>query len=366
MSDDAPLRRLPLHEEHVHLGARMAPFAGWDMPLQYEGIVAEHEAVRGRAGLFDVSHMGRVTVEGPDAGARLRSVTTFDVRRLGVGEAHYSLYCTESGGIADDIFVYHVAAERWVVVHNAANAASDFARLSAVAPDARDVTTETVMLALQGPEALDVARAVLDAPALGELPPRHCLELPWNEAIVLVSRTGYTGEDGVECILPPEPGRALWAALIDAGVRPAGLGARDTLRLEASLVLHGHDIEETTNPYEAGLGWTVTLDDGDGFVGRNELARLRDEPPRRRLSQVRLRERAVPRAGYEVVVPEHGVESVATLTSGTFGPTLRAGICMAYLPVEYARTGTSLAVLIRDRAVPAEVVRRPFYRARRG
>ena len=222
------------------------------------------------------------------------------------------------------------------------------------------------MLAVQGPEALEVARAVLDAPALGELPARHCLELRWAEADVLVSRTGYTGEDGVECILRAEPGRALWTALLDAGGRPVGLGARDTLRLEASLVLHGHDVDETTNPYEAGLGWTVTLDDGAGFVGRDELSRLHDEPPRRRLSQVRLHERSVARAGYEVVIPEHGPEPVATLTSGTFGPTLRAGIGMAYLPVEYAKPGTRVEVLIRERPVPAEVVRRPFYRAERG
>lgn len=358
---DAPLLRLPLHDRHVALGARLAPFAGWEMPLQYESVLDEHHAVRERAGVFDVSHMGRVVLDGPDVGERLRSVTTFDVRRLEPGEAHYSLYCTPAGGIADDIFVYRLAPERWFVVQNAANAAAGFARLRAALPEARDVTAATVMLAVQGPQAMALLADVLSAgEALEAVGARHCLEWSWRGVEVLLARTGYTGEDGMECILPADAGGALWDALVAVGVRPAGLAARDTLRLEAALPLHGHDIDETTNPFEAGLGFAVTLDDDATFTGRGALEALHATPPPRKLACIRLLERGVPRAEMDVLGP--GGDTIAALTSGTFSPTLRAGIGMAYLPTALATTGTTLQVRVRDRALPAEVVRRPFYR----
>lgn len=363
MSAADPLRQLPLHERHAAHGARFAPFAGWDMPLQYQGVIEEHRAVREQAGIFDVSHMGRVLIEGPESGSRLRAVTTFDVQRLAPGEAHYSLYCTAEGGIADDVFVYRLDVERWLVVHNAANAVAGFARVSAAAPGARDVTAETVMLAVQGPDALrHLGEVIGAAEALAALEPRHCLELAWRDASLIVGRTGYTGEDGAECIAPVEAGPSLWDALVAAGVQPAGLGARDTLRLEAALPLHGHDIDESTNPYEAGLGWAVPLEDAAPFTGRAALERLHETPPSRRLSCLRLLERAVPRAGQAVLDAAGGSAPVSILTSGTFSPTLRTGIGMAYLPVELSRPGTPLAVLVRERAVAAEVVRRPFYR----
>jgi aminomethyltransferase len=364
---DGPLRRLALHERHVAAGARMSPFAGWEMPLQYAGIIAEHTAVRSAAGIFDVSHMGRVRVEAAaDAAAlaaRIRAITTYDVTRLRGGRAHYSLYCTDEGGIADDVMVYRLDDARWLIVHNAANAEPDAARVQAATAGAgRDVGGETVMLAVQGPRALDVLAGVLDEDvrAIG---PRRCAELTWRGARVFVGRTGYTGEDGAECVLDPEPGGALWDACVGAGAQPCGLGARDTLRLEAALPLHGHDISAETDPYAAGLGWTVTLEDGADFSGRSALAALAEREPPRRLSCLRLLDRGVPRAGYAVRTGDgDDGPGAVTLTSGAFSPTLRVGIAMAYLPVAVSAPGTRLAIVIHGRDVPAEVVPRPFYR----
>jgi len=365
MTDAAPgaLRQTALIDRHRAAGARLVPFAGWEMPIQYEaGILAEHEAVRTHAGVFDVSHMGRTWVREPDAGARIRSVTSFDVTRLAPGQAHYSLYCNEDGGIEDDIFVYRATAERWLLVHNAANAAPDFTRLAAAAPSAENVTAATVMLAVQGPAAVGLASAVLDTP-LGELAARNCREVSWRGAEVLAGRTGYTGEDGIECILDAEPGLALWDALLAAGVAPAGLGARDTLRLEAALPLHGNDIGPATTPYEARLGWAVSLDDGASFTGRDALAALKEQPPAWRLSCLRVEERGVPRHGYAVFASDAPEASpVTTLTSGAFSPTLRLGVALAYLPVALAAPGTQLFVDLRGRLTPAIVVPRPFYR----
>ena len=373
------LRQLALRERHAARSARFAPFAGWEMPLQYEGIVAEHEAVRTRAGVFDVSHLARAWLCGREAGARLRSVTTFDVTALDAGVAHYSLYCNAAGGIEDDVFVYHLPGERWLVIHNAANAEPDFARLEAAAGDATsevtasEVTAQTVMLAVQGPEAIALLARLL-GDAFAALEQRACAELDWRGAPLLVARTGYTGEDGAECIVPADRAPELWDALLAAGAAPCGLGARDTLRLEAALPLHGNDIDSTTNPFEAGLGFAVSLDDGAPFTGRAALEAAKAEPRTRRLAHLRARARGVLRAGYAVhrladdgveSGPEHGGlagEPVARLTSGAFSPTLRLGIGMAYLPVELAAPGTVLAVDVRGRALPVEVVRRPFYR----
>ncbi len=355
------LTPLALRERHEALGARFAPFAGWEMPLQYEGIVAEHHAVRGRAGVFDVSHLARAWVEGPEAAGLLRSVTTFDVTSLPVGKAHYSLYCTGEGGIADDIFIYHLPGDRWLVIHNAANADADFERLRAVAGGAAsEVTPETVMLAVQGPEAVALLTGVLGAGFAG-LEQRDCAELDWRGTPVLVARTGYTGEDGGECIVGADHAAALWDAFIEGGATPAGLGARDTLRLEAALPLHGNDIDASTQPYEAGLGFAVTLDDGAPFTGREALAEAKAQPRTRRLAHVVAKERGVLRTHYAVREP--GVEEpVSHLTSGAFSPSLRLGIGMAYLPVRLAKPGVALEVDVRGRALPVEVVRRPFYR----
>jgi aminomethyltransferase len=358
----AGLRRLALHERHTAAGARFAPFAGWQMPLQYEGIVAEHEAVRTGAGVFDVSHLGRVWARGPEAGARLRSVTTFDVSSLSPGQAHYSLYCNERGGVEDDVFVYRVDGDRWLVAHNAANAAPDFARVrAALGEAAEDATGETVMLAVQGPEAPGIL-ATLFGDAYASLAPHECCEVAWNGATVFVARTGYTGEDGGEVVVPVEAAASFWDACLERGARPAGLGARDTLRLEAALPLHGNDIDATTSPFEAGLKFAVTLDDGAPFIGRDALARLAGRKPERRLACIRADERgAVFRHGCAVIDADG--RRIAELTSGAYSPSLRVSVGMAYLPAASLSPGTRLAVDVRGRAVPAEVVRRPFYRA---
>lgn len=375
------LRQLALRDRHQALGARFVPFAGWEMPLQYSGIVAEHQAVRSGVGVFDVSHLGRVWLRGPGAAARLRSVTTFDVSAIAPGNAHYSLYCEPDGGIADDVFVYRLSDERWLIIHNAANAAADFARLDAASTGAdveiEDVSDETVLLAVQGPRAAALLVDVL-GDAYAELAPRQCVELPWRGATVLVARTGYTGEEGAECIASGDVAGALWDALTAGGALPAGLGARDTLRLEAALPLHGQDIDETTNPYEAGLGFAVMLEDGADFIGRSALLKLHESRPARRLAHLRATERGVLRHGYAVhsaedaSVESHGAEihsakgldspPLTRLTSGAFSPTLRTGIGMAYLPTQFLPSGTRLVVDVRGRAVRAEVVRRPFYR----
>ena len=356
------LRNLALRDRHEAAGARFAPFAGWEMPLQYAGTVREHEAVRQRVGVFDVSHLGRAWLGGPRAAALLRSVTTFDVTTLEVGKAHYSLYCNSSGGIDDDVFIYHLPGERWLVVHNAANAEADFERLCSVAADASDATDDTVMLAIQGPEAIGLLSGVLDG-GIAALAPRDCVELDWAGVPVLFARTGYTGEDGGECIVGVEAAAALWDALVGAGAEPAGLGARDTLRLEAALPLHGNDIDATTHPYEAGLGFAVSLDDEAPFTGRDTLAEAKAQPRTRRLCHLAARARGVPRAGHAVCRP--GGEAVTQLTSGGFSPTLGLGIAMAYLPTELASPGVRLEVDVRGRALPVEVVRRPFYRKER-
>lgn len=356
------LTPLVLRAQHLAAGARFAPFAGWEMPLQYGGIVSEHLAVRTGVGVFDVSHLARAWLEGPAAAQQLRSVTTFDVTALPVGRANYSLYCNEDGGIADDVFLYHLPGDRWLVIHNAANADADFARLQAVAGSAaREVTPETVMLAVQGPQALALLTSVL-GDAVASLQPRDCLDLQWRGASVLLARTGYTGEDGGECIVPADRAADLWDALLSGGATPCGLGARDTLRLEAALPLHGADIDASTHPFEAGLGFAVSLDDGADFTGRAALAQLKEQPRPRRLAHLAARARGVIRAGFAVREPG-GSEPLAQLTSGAYSPSLKLGIGMAYLPVEYAKRGTMLEVDVRGRALPVEVVRRPFYRS---
>lgn len=361
------LRRLALAAQHEAAGARFAPFAGWDMPLQYAGIVAEHEAVRKDVGVFDVSHLGRAWVRGATAGRGIRVATTYDVTRIEPGSSHYSLYCNAGGGIEDDIFVYRVAEDRWLVAHNAANAEPDYARLEAAATaagaQAEDWTGDSVMLAVQGPNAPALLARLL-GPACAEIPLRACLELDWQGIPVFFARTGYTGEDGGECIVAAEHAATLWDALLAAGAQPIGLGARDTLRLEAALPLHGHDIDPRHEPYSAGLGFAVSLDDGASFVGRGALAEFASEPSGIQLVCLRATERgAVFRTGAEVYLEADIFDHViAHLASGAFSPTLRVSIGMAYLPAEFAVVGTRVTVDIRGQRVLAEVVRRPFVR----
>jgi aminomethyltransferase len=363
-SGEAPtLRRTALYAQHVAQGGRMVPFAGWEMPVQYKGIVEEHHAVRRRVGLFDVSHMGRLEVTGPDAASFLRSLVTYDIARLEVGAGHYGVVCQEDGGILDDVYVFRLADERFLMVVNSANAdrIRDWAH-EHLAPSLRatleDRQAETVMLALQGPDAHRyLARLV---PPLTEgLRPRRCAEVSLADVTVFFSRTGYTGEDGIEIILPSAAGVVLWKWFLEYGVQPCGLGARDSLRLESALLLYGNDIDTTTNPFEAGLGWVVSFDDGADFIGREALLRIRDADVQRHLVCLQAQERGVMRAGYPIL---HSGRRVSELTSGGFSPTLAVSIGMAYLPPELASVGTELQVDVRGRPLRAQVVERPFYK----
>ncbi len=359
----ASTRQLPLASQHRELGARFVPFAGWEMPIQYSGIVEEHRAVRERAGVFDVSHMGRLFVAGSDAGRLLRCALTYKVDQLERGEAHYAFFCADDGGILDDVFVYRMDETRFLVVNNATNASVGRERLAACAEARMDAEVldrqdTTVMLAVQGPDAPEFLARVIGPETPTELPRRRCLEREFLGYKLFVSRTGYTGEDGFELVTSVEAGGRLLERLTAEGVAPCGLGARDTLRLEAALPLYGNDIDATTNPWEAGLGFAVSLDDEADFAGRAALAAAREGGLTRRLACFRATERGVMRAGHPVL---HGGEAVGKVSSGGFSPMLNASIGMGYLPVELTKEGTELEVEVRGRPLPAVVVRRPFY-----
>jgi aminomethyltransferase len=354
------VRKTPLYDLHERLGARIVPFAGWAMPVQYRGIVEEHRAVRARAGVFDVSHMGRLFIVGAGAPRLVRRAVTFDVAALPEGRGHYTLLCNDDGGILDDPYVYRLDVQRLLVVGNSSNAERDAARIASfvAGTDAEllDRQDETVMLAVQGPAAAGyLARAL--GPEVAALEKRACTELPFMRHKLFVSRTGYTGEDGFELVTSAEGGRALWRQLTSDGVEPCGLGARDTLRLEAALPLYGQDLDETTNPYEAGLGWVVSLDDGAEFAGREALTRIKAAGVTRKLACLRALDRGVMRHGNSVL---YDGDEVARVASGGHSPTLNLSIAVAYLPLALSKPGTQLTVDVRGRAIPVEVVKRPF------
>jgi aminomethyltransferase len=363
MSDSqAPdLRKTALFDLHERQGARIVPFSGWAMPVQYKGIVEEHHAVRRSAGIFDVSHMGRLFAVGTGAASLIRRAVTYNVTKLAAGRGHYTLLCTSDGGILDDPYVYRLDEQRFLVVGNAANAEHDAAHVAALVEDGMDVELmdrqeQTVMLAVQGPAASGYLSRVV-GPEVAAMPKRACTELPFMQYKLFVSRTGYTGEDGFELVTSVEAGRALWRQLLAEGVEPCGLGARDTLRLEAALPLWGSDIDTTTNPYEAGLGWVVSLNDGADFIGRAALEQIKRDGVTQKLSHLRATGRGVIRDTYPVMKDGKQVASVA---SGGFSPTLGTSIAMAYLPLELTAEGTHMEVDVRGRGVPVEVVPRPF------
>jgi glycine cleavage system T protein (aminomethyltransferase) len=363
----ATLRKTPLFDLHEREGARIVPFAGWAMPVQYSGIVDEHRAVRERAGMFDVSHMGRLFVVGADAERLLRRAVTYNVAKIGEGHGHYTLLCNEDGGIIDDPYVYRLDEQRFLFVGNASNADRDTAQLRSLIEPGMDVELldrqeQTVMLAVQGPAAEGHMARNIGA-EVAALEKRRCTELPFMQYKLFVSRTGYTGEDGFEIVTSVEAGRAAWRQLRADGVEACGIGARDTLRLEAALPLWGNDIDESTNPYEAGLGWVVSLDDdaprGAGFVGRDALARIKAAGVTRKLACLKALDRGVIRDHYAIM---HGGAQVATVASGSHSPTLGVSIAMAYLPLDLVAEGTELTVDVRGKPVHVAVVPRPFVR----
>jgi aminomethyltransferase len=362
------LRRTPLHARHLAADARLVDFAGWDMPVQYRGVIEEHLAVRQRAGLFDVSHMGEILVTGPSALEAVQRLTSNDASRLRDGQAQYSALTTERGTPVDDILVYRLAADRYLLVVNAANDDKDFAWVAERMPSgarAEHASDRYAQLALQGPRAAAILARLTKAP-VEELPSFSFVEHTVAGRRALVARTGYTGEDGFEIYGDPTDAPALWDALLEAGrpesIEPCGLGARDTLRLEACLMLYGQDIDDTTTLLEAGLGFIVKLDKGD-FIGRDALARQKQEGPARRLVGFEMVERGIARHGYPVAVEGRNAGEVA---SGTYGPFIRRNVGLTYLPTSLAREGQDIDVIIRARPVKARVVRTPFYRRPKG
>ena len=359
---ESTLRRTPLYDAHLKAGARMVPFGGWEMPVQYTGIIEEHRRVRSRVGLFDVSHMGEFEVEGPGALDAVQRLTTNDASALVVGQLQYSLLCDPDGGVVDDATVYRLGSEHFMITVNASNIDKDWAWAIEQAPHAgwRNQSAATGLIAVQGPRAEAL---------VGRLADRDVTALPYFRSqrggvagvATLISRSGYTGEDGFELYVPWDDTRHLWQALLDAGaadeVAPIGLGARDTLRLEMRYTLYGNDIDQTTNPIEAGLGWAVKPAKG-AFIGREAIERVRAEGPRRRLVGLEMADRSIARHGYPVVA---GGGSIGVVTSGSYGPSVERSIALAYVETGHAAIGSALAVEIRGQARPARVVRTPFH-----
>lgn len=352
------LRRTPLEDEHRRLGAKLGAFAGWLMPIEYGGTITEHTAVREAVGLFDLTHLGKVEVEGSGALATLQRVLTNDVSTLEVGEARYSLVCTERGGVVDDLIAYRRGEEDFLVVPNAANTQRVLAILEQEAEGAEvRHRPDLVTIAVQGPGAFALVESLFpEAPGLAFM---GCATATYRDAPVFVCRSGYTGERGVELFPPPSVAAELWRELMergsDAGVRACGLGARDTLRLEMGYPLHGNDLDEDHTPLEAGLSWAVTLDKGD-FIGREALLRQKEEGIPRRLRGLRMTGRLIPRPHY--IVSMDG-RKVGETTSGSFSPTLRIGIGMAYLDPE-VEPGATVEVDVRGKRGEAEIVKPPF------
>jgi aminomethyltransferase len=343
------LLRTPLYERHVALGARMVPFAGWEMPVQYEGVIPEHRAVRGDCGVFDVSHMGRFELEGPKVPAALQRLLSNDLDKVDVGGAQYTLLTNERGAIIDDLIVYRVEGGRFFLIVNAGNREADFDWIlehAGAGTDLRDKTEEFALLAVQGPGSLE--RLGLDEAAA------FTWEMGEVDGIeVMVNRTGYTGEQGVELMVMTEDAGALWDAVVERGATPCGLGARDTLRLEVCYPLHGNDIGPDTDAISAGLGWVCALD--TEFTGVEELRRIKAEGPARKLVAFVMQDPGIPRQGMAI---EEGGE----VTSGSHSPMLDRGIGMGYVDAEHTEPGTTLTIDVRGRPRRAEVVKKPIYK----
>jgi aminomethyltransferase len=347
------LKRTPLHARHVTAGARLVPFAGWEMPVQYAGILEEHAAVRGAAGVFDVSHMGQIETTGPEADALLQRLLSNDVRRIGEHGAQYSVLCRDDGGVLDDLFTYRLAPDRFLTVTNASNHERNLAWFQHHAEgfDAtvRDRIADFAMLAVQGPRA----RALVAGLAREELPARFATREQTMAGIadVLVCGTGYTGEDGVELLVAPDAAVALWDAVVDAGAAPVGLGARDTLRLEACFHLYGNDLSEDRGPIEAGLGWCCKEE--TGFVGADAVAAAREHGTAEKLVPFVMTGPGIARHGNPVV-------GGGVVTSGTHSPVLGHGVGLAYLPADRCAAGDAFEIDVRGKTRSAEVRTRPL------
>jgi aminomethyltransferase len=365
------LKRTALFEEHQKLGGRLIDFGGWELPVQYTGVLDEHTACRQAAGLFDVSHMGEVHVEGPDAEAFLNYLVSNNVAKLAVGQAQYNLLCNSRGGLVDDLVIYRRSPERFLVVVNASNSDKDFTHMKEVAAafprrnfNLTDESANYSQIAIQGRNAA----AILQKITRTDLSPIKNYWFSEGQVVqgvpAILARTGYTGEDGFEVYVPWDRGPEVWRALLDAGrnlgLKPCGLGARDTLRLEMKYPLYGHELSDETNPLEAGLGWVVKLDKGD-FVGRASIAAAKEAGLKRQLVGLKSVERGIPRQGYSVYSSD-GVTRLGEITSGTQSPSTKDAVGIAYIALPHASVGSRVTIDVRGVKIPAEVVPTPFYK----
>ena len=358
---DQPLKQTPLNQLEKALGGKMVDFGGWELPVQYSGILEEHEAVRTSAGVFDVSHMGELLVRGPQALELLQRNTCNDVSKLEDGRIHYNGLLYPTAGFVDDILIYRTAVDDYCVVVNASNTDKDFEWLldNAKGLDVKveNVSADVAQLALQGPRSEAILQPMTDVP-LAPMKYYRFAKGNVDGVPAHVSRTGYTGEDGFEVYVAPEHAPRIMQKMIDAGAKPCGLGARDTLRLEAKMALYGNDIDHTTTPIEADLSWIVKSDKGD-YNGRDVIEREKKEGPRRKLAGFEMIDRGIARHGYPIV---DGKEEIGVVTSGTMSPSLKKMIGLAYLPLDKTALGTEFLVLIRGKETRARVVQTPFYK----
>jgi len=363
---DTPLKKTPLNARHRASAAKMVPFGGWDMPVEYSGIVLEHNAVRTRAGVFDVSHMGEIEIAGKDALAAVQRISSNDASRLQVGQAHYSALTTFDGTFVDDMLVYRMAPSHFMLVVNASNIAKDYAWIAAQIQEAGDAavvdsSSRYALLAIQGPAALDVLQPLCST-GLADIKYYWFTHGEVASARAMISRTGYTGEDGFEIFVPPNMADRVWQALLESGrsadVIPCGLGARDTLRLEAAMRLYGNDIDETTTPLEADLSWIVGWKK-ESFIGDERLREQKEKGVSRKLVGFEMIDRGIARHGYPVM---RGDAPIGVVTSGTQTPYLKKAIGMAYVPMEVTSPGSELTIDVRGRPARATVVPMPFYK----
>jgi aminomethyltransferase len=362
LESPTPLRT-PLYDRAIALNARMTAFSGWEMPVQYSGITPEHEAIRQRAGMFDISHMGKFTLKGEQAIEQLQRLVPSDLSRLQPGQAQYTVLLNPQAGIVDDIIVYQEGAGNVVLIVNAGTKDKDkdwlLAHLDLTQVEFEDLSAEQVLIAVQGPETVSHLQPLVDIDLTQLTNFGHSRALIFKNP-AFIARTGYTGEDGFEIMVAPEIGVKLWDALLSSGVAPCGLGARDTLRLEAAMCLYGQDISDTTTPLEAGLGWVVHLDTKGDFIGRDVLLQQKAVGVSRKLVGLNMQGRYIARHDYPVIV---NGQSAGIVTSGTMSPTLGQAIALAYVPTEFAKLGQVVEVEIRGKLHAATVVKKPFYRS---
>ena len=363
------VKKTPLYEEHLKLGARMVEFAGWEMPIQYTGIIDEHQAVRTHAGLFDVSHMGEIEFTGPDALDCINYLTANNADSLSNGQAQYSILLNEKGTVIDDIIVYRLANERFLMVVNASNMEKDFKWVSSKTKGNVKITDRSndyALIAFQGPLAATILNELTDID-LNIIPPFNFKEgAVCGQENCIIARTGYTGENGFEIYTPPSAAPSIWQGILEKGkpqgVKPIGLGARDTLRMEMKYSLYGHEITDETNPLEAGLGWVVKLDKPQDFIGKETLLKIKEEGLKRKLVGFKMQERGIPRTGCDIIADN---KKIGFVTSGTMSPSLKEAIGLGYVPLEYSRQGSNIWVDIRGAQRQAIIVKTPFYPVRK-